>query len=113
MLEEEELFLARQFRILFEIYRRPHAAFCRVLDEGTFLFALILALIVGVLFFGPVFNHWTRGSGPNTQAPSGCRSPTAPTSPIVPRHALAEQLLIAGRPYIPRRILRACDHQSW
>jgi Tfp pilus assembly protein PilF len=48
--------MAQQFRILFDIYRRPHAAFCRVLDEGKFLFALVVALITGILFFGPVFN---------------------------------------------------------
>jgi Tfp pilus assembly protein PilF len=47
--------VAQQFGILFEIYRRPHAAFCRVLDEGKFLFALIAALIAAVLLFGPVF----------------------------------------------------------
>lgn len=48
--------MAQQFRILLEIYHRPHAAFCRVLDEGRFLFAAIAAIVAGVLFFGLLFN---------------------------------------------------------
>jgi len=48
--------MAQQFQILLEIYYRPHAAFCRVLDEGRFLFAVLAAVIAGVLFFSLVFN---------------------------------------------------------
>jgi Tfp pilus assembly protein PilF len=79
--------VAQQFRILLEIYYRPHAAFCRVLDEGKFLFALILALIAAVLFFGPVFE---TGLAAALQAfvPAGA-APAAPPPPIV----LAARLL--------------------
>lgn len=48
--------MAQQLRILLEIYYRPHAGFCRVLDEGRFLFALIAAIVASALFFGLVFN---------------------------------------------------------
>lgn len=48
--------MAQQFQILLQIYYRPHAAFCRVLDEGRFLFALVAAVIAAVLFFGLLFS---------------------------------------------------------
>ena len=48
--------MAQQFQILLQIYYRPHAAFCRVLDEGRFLFALLAAVVANVLFFGLLFN---------------------------------------------------------
>ncbi len=48
--------MAQQFQILLEIYYRPHAAFCRVLDEGKFLFALLAAVVAATLFFGLLFN---------------------------------------------------------
>jgi Tfp pilus assembly protein PilF len=48
--------MAQQFQILLQIYYRPHAAFCRVLDEGKFFFAVIAAVLAGGLFFGVMFN---------------------------------------------------------
>jgi Tfp pilus assembly protein PilF len=60
--------MADQFSILAQIYYRPHAAFCRVLDEGQFIFALIAAALASVLFTGLVFNSIANL---NTQLPQG------------------------------------------
>jgi tetratricopeptide (TPR) repeat protein len=48
--------MPQQLRILLQIYYRPHAGFCRVLDEGRFVFALLAAIVASVVFFGLVFN---------------------------------------------------------
>ncbi len=58
-----------------------------MLDEGTFLFALILALIVGVLFFGPVFN--TGLAAVFQMLGAADADPSAPPSPVI----LATRLL--------------------
>lgn len=61
-----------------------------MLDEGAFLFALVLALIVGVLFFGPVFNTGLAAVF-QVLAPAGAADadPNAPPSAII----LASRLL--------------------
>ena len=82
--------MAQQFRILLYLPHRPHAAFCRVLDEGKFLFAAILALIAAVFFFGPVFNTGLAAALQQF-APAGAID-GAPSMPV-PAIELASRLL--------------------
>lgn len=61
--------MAQQIQIFFEIFYRPHAAFCRVLDEGRFLFALVVAFLAGALFFGLLSNLATVSDLDTAQIP--------------------------------------------
>jgi tetratricopeptide (TPR) repeat protein len=116
--------MAQQLRILLEIYYRPHAAFCRVLDEGKFLFAALAALVTGVLFFGLLFNSvLTEGLqaarafnpqaakqlDPSTEAPPGQPAPL-PGSPLAATRLLAgpgvfSSLAVLAGLYVPAAIV--------